>query len=50
MQLFYNKRNSLVLHVRLATDVNEGRLRAAGLVGADVLINGEKESLKDRGE
>ena len=35
---------------RLATDINESRLEAAKLVGADVVINGLKENLKSRGE
>ena len=34
---------------RLATDINESRLVVAGLMGADVLINGGKECLRDRG-
>ena len=35
---------------RLATDIIESRLEAAKLVGADVVINGLKENLKERGE
>ena len=38
-----------VCTLRLAADINESRLRAAVEVGADVVINTQKDNLKERG-